>query len=56
MRPLSPGRQYNSPVLYIGVQRIPGTNIESATKPARKNDLSLSRNFGLHGKTILPSF
>jgi hypothetical protein len=47
-------RQHNSPILYIGVQGITWTNIESAAKRPWKNDLSLGRYFGLHGKTILP--
>jgi hypothetical protein len=46
-------RQYNSPTLYIDVQRIAGTNIESTPKRPWKDDLSLGRYFGLHGKTIL---
>jgi hypothetical protein len=54
MRPLVARRQHNSPILYIGVQRITCPNIESAAKRAWKNDLSLRGNFGLHGKTILP--
>jgi hypothetical protein len=54
MRPFSLGCEYNSPVLYIRVERIPSTNIESTPKRARKNHLSLAGNFGLHGKTILP--
>ena len=49
-------RQDNSPILYIGVQWITWSNIESAAKRFRKNDLSLRRYFGLHGKTILPIF
>ena len=48
-------RQYNTPILYIGVQRIACTDIEAAPKWPRKNDLSLRGDFGLHGKTILPS-
>ena len=48
-------RQYNTPILYIGVQEIACTDIEAAPKWPRKNDLSLRGNFGLHGKTILPS-
>jgi hypothetical protein len=54
MGALSLRRQDNSPVLNIRFQRIPGTNIEPATKRTGKNDLPLSGNFGLHGKTILP--
>jgi hypothetical protein len=49
-------RQYNTPILYIGVQRIACTDIEAAPKWPRKNDLSLRGDFGLHGKTILPSW
>ena len=48
-------RQYDTPILYIGVQRIACTDIEAAPKWTWKNDLSLRGNFGLHGKTILPS-
>lgn len=55
MRALSLGRQYNSPVLDIDLERIPGTNIQSATQRAGKNNLPLSGNLGLHSKTILPS-
>jgi hypothetical protein len=55
MSPFFARRQYNTPILYIGVQRIACTDIEAAPKWARKNDLSLRGNFGLHGKTILPS-
>ena len=49
-------RQYDTPILYIGVQRIACTDIEAAPKWPRKHDLSLSGDFGLHGKTILPSW
>jgi hypothetical protein len=55
MSPFLARRQYNTPILYIDVQRIAGTDIEAAPKWPRKNDLSLRGNFGLHGKTILPS-
>jgi len=54
MSPFLARRQYNAPILYIGVQRIACTDIEAAPKWPRKNDLSLRGNFGLHGKTILP--
>jgi hypothetical protein len=54
MRPFLARRQHNSPVFYIGVQGITCPNIESAAKWAWKNDLPFRRNFGLHGKTILP--
>jgi hypothetical protein len=55
MSPFLARRQYNTPILYIGVQRIACTDIEAAAKWPWKNDLSLRGNFGLHGKTILPS-
>jgi hypothetical protein len=55
MSPFLARRQYNTPILYIGVQRIACTDIEAAPKWSWKNDLSLRGNFGLHGKTILPS-
>jgi hypothetical protein len=55
MSPFLARRQYNTPILYIGVQRIACTDIEAAPKWPWKNDLSLRGNFGLHGKTILPS-
>jgi|SRR5580700_12213274 hypothetical protein len=55
MSPFFARRQYNTPILYIGVQRIASTDIEAAPEWPRKNDLSLRGNFGLHGKTILPS-
>src|SRR5260370_29094664 len=55
MRPFLARRQHNSPVFYIGVQGIACPNIESAAKWAWKNDLPFRRNFGLHGKTILPA-
>ena len=48
--------QHNSPILYIGVQRIAGADIKASAKRPRKNDLSLRGNLGLHSKTILPSF
>ncbi len=54
MSPFLARRQYNTPTLYVGVQRIACTNIEAAPKRPWKNDLSLRGNFGLHGKTILP--
>jgi hypothetical protein len=54
MSPFLARRQYNTPILYIGVQRIARTDIEAASKWPWKNDLSLRGNFGLHGKTILP--
>jgi hypothetical protein len=54
MRPFLTRGQHNSPVFYIGVQGIACSNIESAAKWAWKNDLPFRRNFGLHGKTILP--
>jgi hypothetical protein len=54
MSPFLARRQYNTPILYVGVQRIACTNIEAAPKRPWKNDLSLRGNFGLHGKTILP--
>src|SRR5258708_24891964 len=54
MSPFLARRQYNTPILYVGVQRIACTNIEAASKRPGKNDLSLRGNFGLHGKTILP--
>jgi hypothetical protein len=54
MSPFLARCQYNTPILYIGVQRIACTDIEAAPKWPRKNDLSLRGNFGLHGKTILP--
>jgi len=53
MSPFLARRQYNTPILYIGVQRIASTDIEAAPEWPRKNDLSLRGNFGLHGKTIL---
>jgi hypothetical protein len=56
MRPFLARRQHNSPVLNIGIQGITCPNIESAAKRAWKNDLPFRRNFGLHGKTILPDF
>jgi hypothetical protein len=55
MSPFLARRQYNTPILYIGVQRIACTDIEAAAKWPWKNDLSLRGNFGLHGKIILPS-
>jgi hypothetical protein len=55
MSPFLARRQYNTPILYIAVQRIACTDIEAAPKWPGKNDLSLRGNFGLHGKTILPS-
>src|SRR5258708_26825199 len=54
MSPFLARRQYNTPILYVGVERIACTNIEAAPKRPWKNDLSLGGNFGLHGKTILP--
>jgi hypothetical protein len=48
--------QHNSPILYIRVQWIAWADIEAAAKRPWKNDLSLRRNFGLHGKTILLGF
>src|ERR1700675_2362672 len=56
MSPFLARRQYNTPILYIGVQRIACTDIEAAPKRPRKHDLSLRGDFGLHGKTILPSW
>jgi hypothetical protein len=56
MSPFLARRQYNTPILYIGVQRIACTDIEAAPKRPRKNDLSLRGDCGLHGKTILPSW
>jgi hypothetical protein len=55
MSPFLARRQYNTPILYIGVQRIACTDIEAPPKWPWKNDLSFRGNFGLHGKTILPS-
>jgi hypothetical protein len=55
MSPFLARRQYNTPILYIDVQRIACTDIEATAKRPWKNDLSLCGNFGLHGKTILPS-
>ena len=54
MSPFLARRQYNTPILYISVQRITWPNIESAAKRPGENDLPLGRYFGLHGKTILP--
>jgi hypothetical protein len=54
MSPFLARRQYNTPILYIGVQRIACRDIEAAAKWPWKNDSSLGGNFGLHGKTILP--
>src|ERR1700676_5670839 len=54
MSPFLARRQYNTPILYVGVQRIACTNIEAAPKRPWKNDLSLRGNLSLHGKTILP--
>ena len=53
MSPFLARRQYNTPILYIGVQRMTCTNIEATPKRPWKNDLSLRGNFGLHGKTVL---
>jgi hypothetical protein len=55
MSPFLARRQYNTPILYIGVQLIACTDIEAAPKRPWKNDLSLRGNLGLHGKTILSS-
>ena len=56
MNPSPARRQYNTPVLYIGIQRITWPNIELPAERPWKNDLPLGGNFGLHGKTILPLF
>src|ERR1700675_795146 len=53
MSPFLARRQYNTPILYVGVKRIACTNIEAAPKRPWKNDLSLRGTLGLHGKTIL---
>jgi hypothetical protein len=55
MSPFLARRQYNTPILYIGVQLIACTDIEAASKRPWENDLSLRGNLGLHGKTILLS-
>jgi len=47
-------RQYDSPILYFGIQGISRTNIESPAKRPGKNDLTFCGYLGLHGKTILP--
>ena len=52
--PLLPGRQYNPSTIDAGVQWITGANAEPATQRAWENNLPFGRNFGLHGKTILP--
>src|SRR5437588_12956371 len=54
MSPFLARRQYNLSILYIGIQRVACTNIESAAKRSWKNNLPLGGNFRLHGKTILP--
>jgi hypothetical protein len=54
MSPFLARRQHDSPIFYIGVQRITCTNIQAAPKRPWKNDLSLRGNLGVHGKTILP--
>jgi hypothetical protein len=41
MSPFLARRQYNTPILYIGVQGIACSNIEAAPKRPWKNDLSL---------------
>jgi len=53
VRTFSTRREHNSSILDIRVQRITWPNIEPAPKRSRKNNLSLGRYFGLHGKTIL---
>jgi len=45
----------NTTGLDVCLERVAGPNAKPASKRARKNDLAFSRNFGLHGKTILPS-
>jgi len=50
------GGQHNAPGFHIYIKRIAGTNAKPTPKRAGKNNLPLSRNFGLHGKTILPHF
>jgi hypothetical protein len=54
MRTLTPRRQYNTAIFYIGVQRISGANIQTTAEGPGKYDLSFGGNSGLHGKTILP--
>src|SRR5258708_14982682 len=54
MRALLTWCQQNTSALDIGVQWVGGTNVQAAAKGPGKNDLSLSGDFGLHGKTILP--
>ena len=49
-------RQHNSSILYIGIERIACTDIETTTKRTGENDLSLRGNLGLHSKIILPSW
>src|SRR6516164_5071533 len=55
MRSLPLGRQYNSPVLNVRIQRIASTNVKPTTNRARKNDLPFSGDLGLHSKTVLPA-
>ena len=47
--------QDDAAVLDIGIERIAGPNTQPAPYRARKNDLPLGGNLGLHGKTILPA-
>jgi hypothetical protein len=46
--------QNNAPGFHADLYRIASLNAKLAPKRPRKNNLSFSRNPGLHGKTILP--
>ncbi len=54
MRSLPSRSKDDSTIFDIGVQRIPGLDIETTAQWPGKNYLPLGGNFGLHSKTILP--